>query len=82
MAIAPLEKKMTFKEYVGSQMKRRKVQVSKQILEEIVAESKVSMLTLRGLMRGQKLVRYDKAKAISEATGGKVTIEELCEQGS
>jgi hypothetical protein len=71
---------MYFSEYVQQQMKRRKLTYSKPILEEILIKSKVSMLTLRGLMKGQKLVRYDKAKAVSDATQGKVSVEELCAQ--
>ncbi len=48
-------------------------------LQRIADESDVSMVTLRHILNGMKLRRYDKAQAVSKATRGKVTIEELCE---
>jgi len=48
-------------------------------LQRISEESEVSMVTLRHVMSGMKLKLYDKAKAISDATRGKVSVAELCE---
>lgn len=39
----------------------------------------VSALTIENTAGGKRLTRYEKAKAVSEATGGQVTIPELCE---
>lgn len=47
------------------------------VLKKLSADSGVSLLTLQGVERGGKLVLFPKAKAISEATGGKVTPLEL-----
>jgi hypothetical protein len=49
------------------------------ILKELAKSSKVSLLTLQNIERGGKIQLYAKARAISEATGGKVKVEELCE---
>lgn len=70
---------MDFKAYVEKEMKRRRVTAATPVLVEVQSKSGVSMLTLRGLVRGMKLKRYDKAKKISEATGDKVSVEDLCE---
>ena len=39
----------------------------------------VAILTLQNVERGGKMQNYDKAKQVSEATGGKVSIKDLCE---
>jgi hypothetical protein len=39
----------------------------------------VSSLTVENAAGGMRLKKYDKAKVISLATGGEVTIPELCE---
>jgi transcriptional regulator with XRE-family HTH domain len=49
------------------------------ILEDLSDLAGVSVVTLSAVDRGARLGRYDKARALSEATGGKVTIKELCE---
>jgi hypothetical protein len=41
--------------------------------------STVSTVTIENAAGGMRLSLYDKAKAISDATGGDVTITELCE---
>lgn len=48
-------------------------------LRELAEKSGVSLLTLQNVERGGRIVRYDKAKQVSKATGGKVTIRDLCE---
>ena len=50
-----------------------------QFLTELSQRCGVSLLTLQNLERGSRLVNYTKAKAVSDATGGQVTIKELCE---
>ncbi len=39
----------------------------------------VSAFTIENTARGMRLKQYSKAKAISVATEGKVSVEELCE---
>lgn len=39
----------------------------------------VSVLTIENVAGGLRIKKYDKAKAIELATGGAVTIAELCE---
>lgn len=39
----------------------------------------VSDVTLEKIYAGGKLKNYDKAKAVSDHTGGVVTVKELCE---
>lgn len=50
------------------------------VLKDLAKKSGVSFLTLQILERGGKMQNYDKAKAVSEATDGKVTIKDLCEK--
>jgi len=49
------------------------------VLRALSEKSGVSLLTLQGVERGGVLVLYPKAKAVSEATGGKVKPVELVE---
>ena len=49
------------------------------ILKELAKESNVSLLTLQGAERGATMRMYDKAKSVSDATGGKVKVADLCE---
>lgn len=73
------EEAMKFPEYVEKESK--KLQVSKtQFLRDFAVKSGVAFITVTSIARGFKLVRYDKAKSVSEATGNKVTIKELCEK--
>lgn len=39
----------------------------------------VSFVTLQSVEKGQRVSKYPKAKAIEDATGGDVTVKELCE---
>lgn len=39
----------------------------------------VSFVTLQSVEKGQRVSKYPKAKAIENATGGAVTVKELCE---
>lgn len=49
--------------------------------QDITAEGgeTVSSVTIENAANGKRLTKYEKAKAISEATDGQVTIAELCE---
>lgn len=54
-----------------------------QALSEGIAASgngKVSRVTIENAAMGQRLVKYEKAKALSDATCGAVTIQDLCEE--
>mgnify|MGYP001611139840 CR=1 FL=1 len=73
------EERMKFPEYVTKEAKKQKVSKA-QFMRELAEKSGVAFISLYGLSRGSKLVRYDKAKNLSEATGNKVTIKELCEE--
>lgn len=78
---------MTLAKYVEEELSRRQKKLNKSdlpvfktnILKELAEASKVSLLTLQNIERGGKIRLYAKAKAISDATGGKVKVEELCE---
>lgn len=48
-------------------------------LKSIERGTGVGYTTLQKARRGRPLFRYDVAKAISDWTGGEVTIKELCE---
>lgn len=39
----------------------------------------VSAVTIENTAGGKRLTRYEKAKAVSDATDGKVSVAELCE---
>lgn len=49
------------------------------VLIDLAKASQVSLMTLLAVDRGAVMSQYPKAKAVSEATGGDVTIKELCE---
>jgi predicted transcriptional regulator len=49
------------------------------IMEDLSAMAGVSVVTLSSVDRGARLTRYALARAVSEATGGQVSIQELCE---
>lgn len=46
---------------------------------ELSKESGVSTQTIANVDRGMRLKTYDRAKALSDATDGAVTVAELCE---
>jgi hypothetical protein len=69
---------MKLKDWIAQQAKQR--QTSKaQVIREVSAKSWVTETTVANVSRGMRLALYAKAKAISDATGGEVTVEELCE---
>lgn len=70
---------MKLSEWVAAKAKKTK-KTKTAILKELATVSGVSLLTLQIAERGAPLSRYPKAKSISEATKGAVTIEDLCEQ--
>ncbi len=69
---------MTLSEYVELEVKRTDKNKTA-VLRDLAKVSGVSLLTLQGAERGATMRRYDKAQAVSQATGGKVTVKELCE---
>lgn len=62
---------MRFPEWVQSQ--------EKGALKRIEREVGVGYTTLMRLNAGETITRYDVAKRISDATGGEVTVDELCD---
>ncbi len=48
-------------------------------LRDFSKKSSVSLQTLQFVVKGGRMSIYGKALAISDATGGKVSIPELCE---
>jgi DNA-binding transcriptional regulator YdaS (Cro superfamily) len=49
------------------------------VRQELATISGVSFVTVTHVDSGMRLKSYEKAKALSDATGGKVSTEELCE---
>jgi hypothetical protein len=52
------------------------------VLKDLAKTSGVSLLTLQSVEKGATLRLYDKAKAISQATKGVVSVDELCDGGA
>jgi len=50
-----------------------------EVYDRLAKESGVSAQTVGNIDRGMRLNTYNRAKALSDAIGGKVTIRELCE---
>jgi hypothetical protein len=48
-------------------------------ISRIVRAAGVAASTLHDVLNGKPIRRYETAKKIAAATGGKVTVEELCE---
>lgn len=69
---------MNLNEHVESNM-RTQGTTKLRVLTCIAADAGVSVQLLYTILAGKKLKNYNKAKAISAATGGQVTIGELCE---
>lgn len=61
---------MRFSEWVGTQPRGT--------LKRLERQTGVGYTTLQRLRLGQTLVRYDIARKLSEATGGEVSIDDLC----
>ena len=51
----------------------------RECLADVAKAANVSLMTLLNVDRNAIMGQYSKAKAVSEATGGDVTIKELCE---
>lgn len=49
------------------------------VYRALARASGVHWQTIKDVDRGMRLSNYDKAKALSNATGGKVSIKELCD---
>ena len=70
---------MKLSEYVAKEVKRLGTNKTT-ILKGLAKKSGVSLLTLQGAERGATMRMYDKAKAVSDATDGKVKVADLCEE--
>lgn len=68
---------MRFEEWVDS---RRGEQTRTSFLRDFSERTEVSLQTLQFLAKGGRMSLYGKAKVISEATGDKVSVAELCEK--
>ena len=62
---------MTLKNYLA--------QSKNETTETFAKKAKVSVVLVRNVANGLRVARYPIAKAISLATGGKVSIADLCE---
>lgn len=69
---------MKLSEYIHKEMKKKNINKT-EVLKRLAEKSKVSKLTLHNVSKGGCMTMYDKAKAVSEATRGAVTVKELCE---
>lgn len=69
---------MKLSEYVAAEVEKQSKNKTT-ILKELSKKCNVSLLTLQGAERGATMRMYDKAKAVSDATGGAVSVSELCE---
>ena len=64
---------MTLKDYYGK--------YGPGTLQTLAKDSGISLITLRNVVNGLKLKLYPVARAISKATGWRVSIPEMCEEG-
>jgi hypothetical protein len=69
---------MTFETWVEQERAGSK-QTRTAFLRDLSESCGLSLQTLRIVFKGGKLGYYATAKTLSEATGGLVTIQELCE---
>lgn len=69
---------MVFREWVQNEVTQRSASVTR-ILESVAAATHISVATIKGVYRGQRLTKYPLAKRLSEHTAGTVSIKELCE---
>lgn len=69
---------MTFHDWVIKEAKKQK-QSKTAFMRALAKKCSVSYPTLRLLERGGNISMYDKAKVISAATRGAVSVQELCE---
>lgn len=70
---------MNLNEYITKEMARTGQTSRRAILGPLSVKCGVSYNTLASFDRGAKAGQYKIAKAIETATGGEVTIRELCE---
>lgn len=70
---------MTFKDWADREIAVRDFVSREALWREIHTAKSVSKVTLEKAYSGGKLSRWSKAVAISEYTGGVVTVKELCE---
>jgi hypothetical protein len=62
---------MRFREWVDTQPKGTMTRIQR--------ETGLGYTTIMRARRGEPIAHYETAKRISDATGGEVTVEELCE---
>ena len=65
--------------WVQKEMKRTGAEFKTTVLKALAEKSKVNILTVQLVERGGQLKNYEKAQQVSKATGGKVSVKELCE---
>lgn len=70
---------MKFPDYVEAQVKKQKI-TRTQFMRDFAEKSGVAFATISAISRGLKMGQYEKAKQVSDATGNKVSIKELCEK--
>lgn len=70
---------MKLSKWVEKQVKETK-EYKTTVLKKLAERSGVSFLTLQKAELGAMMGSYKKAKSVSEATGGKVTVKDLCEE--
>ena len=69
---------MRLEEWVAKKVKAE-VTTRSRVVKKLAADSGVSKVTLDYVLRGALMQKYDLARRVSEATGGEVSIQELCE---
>lgn len=69
---------MKLSDWVAKEAKRQS-EFKTNVLKRLAKQSGVSLLTLQIVERGGNMDSYGKAKQVSEATGGKVSVKDLCE---
>jgi DNA-binding phage protein len=69
---------MTLEEWVAAEVARTG-QNKTSVLRALSEKAQVSLVTLQSVAKGMPLMLYPKALAVSRATDGQVTVQELCE---
>lgn len=70
---------MTLKDWMAREVAARGLSSTTELVEEMRRVTGVSTVMIAGARLGRKFGRYSKAKAISDYTGGVVSVKELCE---
>ena len=76
--MGPREVPLTLRQYIDAYREREGTNLT-EALQAFAAKSEVSFTTIKGVYYGQKLQKYPMAQRCETASGGAVTIKELCE---